>query len=145
MLASQTTGSREPKKLDKRLIQRILVSYGEVDLASNEALVEEMLQACDEDTLNVQAFSNGLTHDVQLYDIRNEARQSTNYDDVFLTKNHRDSWIEHDEEEGVLPRNEVQERQSLSKTLKRKFTAPGIDMVVGTFRSKTLMVLLWVM
>jgi hypothetical protein len=117
-------------------------------LASNEALIGEMLQSAQttEGTLNVLAFSQGLTHGVELYDIGNETRQSTNYDDVFLTKNHRDSWIENDDEEGPgVQRDLAEERKSLSQSLKRKFTAPAIDMVVGTFRSKTLMVLSWVM
>jgi len=124
-----------------------LVSYGEADLASNEALIDEMIQSAqtEDGALTVDAFSRGLTHDVELYDIRNEMRQSTSYDDVFLTKNHRASWLEHDEEEGVVPREVAEERKSLSQPLKRRFTAPAIDMVVGTFRSKTLMVLLWVM
>ena len=133
--------------MDKRLVQRILVSYGEVDLASNEELINEMLEAAQtvDGTLNTKAFSNGLTNDVQLYDIRNEARRSTNYDDVFLTKNHRISWVHRDEEDGSVSRDVFEERMSLSKVLNRKFTAPAIDMVVGTFRSKTIMVMLWVM
>jgi hypothetical protein len=68
---TQTTGSQEPKALDKRLIQRILVSYGELDLATDIGLIEEMLAAAqtDDGKLNLEAFSKCLTHDVQLYDL----------------------------------------------------------------------------
>lgn len=106
-----------------------------------------MLQAAQaaDGHLTADAFASGLTADVQLYDVRNESRRSTNYDDVFLTKNHRASWMQDDEEEGSLPRDVLEQRMSISKTLDQKFTAQAIDMVVGTFRSKTLMVMLWVM
>lgn len=97
---------------------------------------------CPDGKLNVEAFSKGLTHDVQLYDINNEIRVSTNYDDVFLTKNHREDWDEDDEDE-ERRRSVAENRKSLSKSLNHRFTAPAIDMVAGTFRSKIVMVLLW--
>lgn len=147
MVLHDTTGSHAPKKLDEELIQRILISYGESELASNNALVQEMLEAAQtpEETLNLEAFSKGLTHDVQLYDIGSEARVSTNYDDVFLTKNHRDDWKDDDgdEEEAEKRRCIARERKSMSRDLKTCFTAPAIDMVAGTFRSKVIIVLLW--
>lgn len=182
MILHDTTGSHAPKKLDKELIQKILIAYGEADLASNEALMEEMLAAAqtDEGTLNLEAFSKGLTFDVQLYDIANETRVSTkcvglytycmdtvssrygiicsssfhstlsyySYDDVFLTKNHREDWDEKDaadldEEEAAQRRSVADQRKSMSKALDTRFTAPAIDMVAGTFRSKVVMVLLW--
>jgi hypothetical protein len=132
---TQTTGSQEPKALDKRLIQRILVSYGELDLATDIGLIEEMLAAAqtDDGKLNLEAFSKCLTHDVQLYDIRNETRLTTNYDDVFLTKNQRDDWDDGDE----VARKIAEERKSMSKALKLRFTAPALDMVAETYRSKT--------
>jgi hypothetical protein len=79
MILHDTTGSHVPKKLDKQLIQKILISYGEADLARNNDLVEEMLESAQtpEGTLNLEAFSNGLTHDVKLYDVSNETSVST--------------------------------------------------------------------
>lgn len=145
MILHDTTGSHTPKKLNKELIQRILVAYGEADLASNDDLIDEMLAAADtpEGTLNVEAFAKGLTHDVQLYDIESEARVSTNYDDVFLTKNQREDYDEEDEEEASKRHMVASERSKISKQLNTRFTAPAIDMVAGTFRSKIVTVLLW--
>ena len=79
MILHDTTGSHVPKKLDKQLIQKILISYGEADLARNNDLVEEMLESAQtpEGILNLEAFSNGLTHDVKLYDVANETSVST--------------------------------------------------------------------
>jgi len=146
MILHDTTGSHVPKKLDKELIQRILISYGEADLASNDALIDEMFAAAQtpDGTLNLEAFSKGLTYDVKLYDIQSETRLSTNYDDVFLTRNHREDREEdNDDMEANKRRNVISERKAISKDLKHRFTAPAIDMVAGTFRSKILTVLLW--
>lgn len=148
MILHDNTGSSEPKKLDKALIQRILVSYGEADLASNDALLDEMLVVAKtpEGTLNLEAFSNGMTSDVLLYNIANETRVSTNYDDVFLTKNHRKGDDSDDDDNNMDEEGQVSTR-SLRKTagieLNERFTAPAIDMVAGTFRSKIVTVLLW--
>jgi hypothetical protein len=48
-------------------------------LARNNDLVEEMLESAQtpEGILNLEAFSNGLTHDVKLYDVANETSVST--------------------------------------------------------------------
>lgn len=119
-----------------------MISYGEAELASNDDLMDEMLAAAQtaEGTLNLEAFSKGLTFDVRLYDISHETRLSTNYDDVFLTKcGNTDVESNDDDEEG----RRQSQKMELSKDLKRRYTAPAIDMVAGTYRSKTLTVLLW--
>lgn len=69
------------------------------------------------------------------------------YDDVFLTKNHRDDWNKTsdnvDIEEANQRQSVLEERKKMSKNLDTRFTAPAIDMVVGTFRSKAVTALLW--
>ena len=112
--------------------------------------MDEMLEAAQtlNGKLDLEAFSKGLTYDVQLYDIGSETRVSTNYDDVFLTKNHREDWMDNanaddDDEEARRSRQLASERKSISQDVKRRYTAPAIDMVAGTYRSKTIVVLLW--
>lgn len=121
MILHDTTGSHAPKKLDKALIQRILISYGEADLANNDALMDEMLAAAQtpEGMLNLEAFSKGLTHDVGLYDISSETRVSTNFDDVFLTKNQHevDDDDDMDEEAAEKRRSTINEKKAMSKKL----------------------------
>lgn len=46
--------------------------------------------------------------------------------------------------EGADQRQSVlQERKKMSRNLNTRFTAPAIDMIVDTFRSKTVTALLW--
>jgi len=144
IMLHDTTGTSEPKPLTKKLIQRILISYGESELASNDQLVNEMFDSAvtDDGELTLEAFTNALTDDIGLYDIRSEARRTTNYDDVFLTRNHHEKWHPDDEESGDLNIATRQERKSMSVKLKRRFTAAPIDFVAGTYRSKTLTVTL---
>ena len=106
---TKVTGDQKPKQLTRDLIRRILVAYGECDLAAADTLVQEMYQAAvgwDDEaavaaahaadgsiasttttnaTLDVQSFGKALTHDIRLYDIRNETRMTTNFDDVYVT------------------------------------------------------------
>jgi hypothetical protein len=147
MILHDTTGSRKPKQLSKSLIQRILISYGETELACNEELVAEMLECAQsgDGELALEAFQRALTEDVRLYDIQAEARLTTNYDDVFLTRNHREKWPtagEHDEESGTITDTLRQELHQKSVKLNRRYTAASIDFVAGTYRSKTLTVTL---
>lgn len=82
------------------LLKNVLASYGEHELADDEELLQEMIDAATSATrsnttsttarnpfLTVDLFARGLTKDVELYDIRNEVRAATNLDDVFLEEN----------------------------------------------------------
>ena len=110
-----------------------------------------MLQAArgsdtgDETMLHHVSFAKALTDDVRLYDIVSEARLSTNYDDVFLTKDQKetDDWDEESSRTMGMTKQLVELRKSLSQPLTRRFTVPAIDNFAGTYRSKTLMVVLW--
>ena len=147
------------------LIRRILVAYGEYQLAADDSLVEEMCQAAtgsisiDTDettiinrTLCVESFGEALTYDVKLYDIRNETRLTTNFDDVYVTA----QAVEDKEEEmwGTVTNDEqllqahketqnLRQKLSVSEDLVRVDTIPSIDITAGTYRSKGLIVLLW--
>ena len=147
MILHDTTGSRIHKTLTKSLIQQILISYGESSLACDDDLVEEMMVCAqsNDGILTPDTFKRALTEDVKLYDIQNEVKHTTNYDDVFLTQNHNEVLHpkhENDEEIGGISATLRQERLSKSLVLKRLFTAPSIDFVAGTYRSKTLIVTL---
>lgn len=108
--------------------------------------MDEMLEAAmtPSGILHQDSFAKAMTDDIKLYDISSEARYSTNYDDVFLTRNHHEvaDWSQ-DEENTSMTSEAIDLRKSISKTLKRRFTFPAIDNTAGTYRSKTLMVALW--
>lgn len=145
MMLHDCTGTNEPKKLSKELIRRLLQSYGEMDLAANDDIIEEMLQAASTPSgvLDGQAFAQALTKDVQLYNITSEVRMSTIYDDVFLTKNLE---ITEDWDEAVegISKEVAMEQRSLGIELKsRRYTFSAIDTTAGTYRSKGIIVLLW--
>ena len=167
------TGSHAPKELTPELIKRILAAYGEHSLANNDELISEMLdgatgKACIFDPaksdqskedkeaghkpmLDVKTFAEALTYDIKLYDIRNEVRDSTNLDDIFVT----DETIEQKEQEMFLASNQAEldkafdegqglrDRFAVSTKLERKNTLPAIDLTAETYRSKGLIVALW--
>ena len=152
--------------MTKDLIRKILISHGEVALADNKELVEEMLEAAtafdvatkDEENaapamLNAESFAAALTHDIQLYDIRNETRLTTNFNDVYVTAETIAEREEEMFENGATSEELVQKHMenqairakvSLSEDLTRVNTIPFIDTTAGTYRSKGYIVLLWV-
>ena len=161
MILHDVTGDSNPKPLNVKLIQDIFLSYGEVELANDEILLQDMLKAAagpDVDTsrcrlddrefiFEIDAFARALTNDVKLYDITNEVRQTTNYFDVF--RSHQSTHkidVQPDLERNVPGehdgRNDAQQVEI--RAVKKKWTASALDMAAGTFRSKLLVVILWV-
>lgn len=174
MILHDVTGDRKPKQLTKDLIKRILVSHGENALADNDELVDEMYDAATsfdavpkeegatattndtENTpavmLDAETFATALTQDIQLYDIRNETRLTTNFADVYLTD---EDLLEREEEmfattstneELVRKHRETQAlraKMQMSEQLERVNTVPFIDTTAGTYRSKGILVMLW--
>jgi len=197
------TGNQQPKQLTPELIQRILLAYGEAELAKDELLVKEMLEAARgggggtvldgealldaiprnehgagvaniEETdaaaptthtnstttttnpvllLNVETFAEALTHDIRLYDIRNEVRLATNLEDVFVASSKE---TENENEEIVYKSAELkinnctddntsggEEELECKPLVTRKNTFPSIDITAETYKSKSLTVLLW--
>lgn len=169
MILHDVTGDRKPKRLTKDLIQRILISHGENALAGNEELVNEMYDAAtswdarpkegvtagDEEAvviLDAETFATALTQDIQMYDIRNETRLTTNFADVYLTD--QDLTEKEEEmfastttnEELVRKHRENQalrQKVKMSEQLERVDTMPFIDTTAGTYRSKGILVMLW--
>ena len=176
MILDDVTGDQSPKPLSKDLIRRILVAYGECDLAADDALVEEMHEAAvggqgeevtisgEQQTayastnssfttmLNAQYVAEGLTHDIRLYDVNNEARLTTNFDDVYVTEEVVQAKEEEmfgtvtNDEELIAAHKETlhyREKLAASEDLERLDTIPSIDTAAGTYRNKALLVLLW--
>lgn len=158
MILHDVTGDRQPKPLNRQLIRNIFLSYGEADLAENDDLLDGMVEAAGGNNagdapilLDVNAFARALTGDVRLYDVNNEVRRTTNYFDVFRT--HQSSHkvgIQQDLElnlrgvAGHTEENDIDTQRAEMRVVKKKWTASAIDMSAGTFRSKLLVVLLWV-
>ena len=150
----QVTNDRHPKKLDGELIQRIFAAYGESDLAADHELHQQMIQIAaessnsrqsdDELLLDLETFGKALTNDIQLYDIKNEARATSNLDDVLLTKGVQ-KIQKSDEIFASLELNleDIEARQSKANQLVKIQTAPAIDYTAGTYRSKHLIIFLY--
>jgi hypothetical protein len=148
MILEDVTGSSTPPKLDCVLISKIFQAYGEMDLARDTKLHEEMIQAAnplgeDDPTLDLEAFANGLVHDIQEYDIKNEIRCTTNFDDVLLTEATQDisSGREMDPSR-ELTVEDVEERKKRSTPILTEWTAQAIDGTAGNVRNKYLSVML---
>jgi len=149
MILHDVTGDSSPKPLNTKLIRDIFLSYGEVELANDEVLLQDMLKAATgcadvdgrEILLDIDAFARALTDDVKLYNIQSEVSQTTNYFDVFNT--HQSTHKV--DAEPDLERNDGSnaERPDV-RVVKKKGTAAALDMTAGTFRSKLLLVILWV-
>lgn len=171
------TGDSKSKLLTIDLIKDMLIMYGEYDIANNEELLQEMLKCATKGSLkdenqnpeeevaifNGTMLSRAATFDVQQYDLSNENKMTTLYDDVFppqLTLRGKMNPYEvtqgdtfDNENDGKNNNNSNDEQHKHDKfgndlyttkfALKRKFIAPAIDVTAGTFRSKTLIVLLW--
>lgn len=146
MILHDLCGTTEPPELTTDLIKKILTMYGESELAENEELLLEMLESAQSNdggkVLDENTFISGLTSDIQLYDPVCEIRQTTNAEDVFLAKSE-------EEEDDILNITNDQYTQRMNtarKSLKRKkVMLAALDTTAGTYRSKILLVSLWVM
>ncbi|VEU37742.1 unnamed protein product [Pseudo-nitzschia multistriata] len=201
----------ETEAITTDFIRNILLMYGEDELAADQTLLEEMVEACrfesiegrvchDEETANksnacatntafdAKAFGRGLTSDVRLYDLRNETRQSSIMEDIYFHNRIRFEDAHDGDDTTRIPKNEksiknlnasllVKRRGSITAKntigdptkivpsslevdtdtgvettlpsmmniheVKRIYTAPAIDILAGTYRSKVLIVCLW--
>ena len=134
-------------------IRRILTVYGETDMAQDEDLIQEMIQAAtmthtkdkddddiddDKNVFDVSAWAEALTQDVQLYDIANEARVSTSLQDVFHNPNNNNitninnQVDDDDDDDGKAGPPTARQEDALIHI----YTAPAIDVQAGTYRSK---------
>eukprot|EP00977_Amphora_coffeiformis_P018301 scaffold6378_cov176-Amphora_coffeaeformis.AAC.12 len=132
----------EPE-LNVALIQQILRAYGEDDLAQDEALCVDMLaQMNGHSKFNADSLAQALTADVQLYNIENETKYSTLYQDIFGTAGR----VENNTGKTLESNGDAVEKEEVVReapTLKHTYTAPAIDSVAATYRSRTLLVCMW--
>lgn len=170
-------GAESRVLVDEDMIKEILLVYGEVEMANDGPLIQEMLDACkeedDEDARGAgcsgnaaftpRTFGRALTRDVQLYDLRNEAKQSSIVQDIFgdtkftPRKARRENAIENSKKDDTnvtleepspddttpnISQDEKKKGMEINE-ITRIFTAPAIDVQAGTYRSKALIVSLW--
>ncbi|KAL7506893.1 hypothetical protein ACHAXN_004107 [Cyclotella atomus] len=139
MMLHDATGNKEPQPLTKDLLKQLLVFYGEVDMADDDDLIEEMIAAASDGEsqdvegkqlmLDKYTFARALTADVELYNVENENRVTTNFYDVYGNNEPQPS-----EERGS---DSIQCANTV-------WTFPSIDYTADTFRSKSFVILLWV-
>jgi len=142
MMLHDVTGSRAPKRLTRTLIKQILQAYGETALSEDDGLVQQMLEQAgasssqDRVLLNLTSFCRALTSDVQGFDVGNKDKLSTNFDDVLFS-----DVQEYAEPEMLVPT--VFNKNTTVKGVDLKYTAPQVDNVADTYRSKPLIVFMW--
>ena len=115
IILKDTTGSPEPKPINRKLVRDILLYYGEEHLARDKQLLDKMVECASGPTtlLDADAFVEALTSDVEFnYDFERENRISTNFQDVF-----GDSIQTSDEEFGRSARGETVEEWIHEETL----------------------------
>ena len=158
-----------------KLLKKIFEAYGEYELAEDEEALQDMVDcACHvkedgtksqkDPMFNLKSFARGLTSDVRLYDVYNEIRKTTYYDDVMesdklghiINKNNNNSdrknsdgnIIEDDDYEkgdDILEQKLKAIKDGSEKfELEQLCTGPSMDSATGSYRSKYLNVFLWV-
>jgi hypothetical protein len=133
------------------LVKNIFLIYGEVDMANDDDLIREMLDACKDEigeerlpAFTPRTFGRALTRDVTLFDLTNETRASTIIEDVFGRARKGKPSTPCDYQD-AQPGDVVEEENKGHdiNDIKRIYTAPAIDVQAGTYRSKFLIVTLW--
>jgi len=72
-------------QLDEKLVESLLLRYGEIERADNPALIREMIEAAQSSSgcLDEEALFSALTGDLQDWDSDSVTRVSTHFEDVF--------------------------------------------------------------
>ena len=155
MILWDVTGSLSPATINPKLIRKILVTYGEPELAEDGDLVRDMVHAANgggqDIKLDEGSFAMAMSGDVQQYSVESEEERTSNYYDVFPVGGERSkrrklkikplSLSPQDEEEGVVhqPSSSDAERNRPEELS----TAAGIDYVSDTHTSTLFSVLIW--
>ena len=154
------------------LVQQLLRAYGEDVLASDDSLIQEMIELVSGSghpeeaghpeeplALTPDIFSKVLTSDVLRFNIEDETRRSTTMEDVGLPpfelieahpenqNNHQDTVDSNDEQvetAGNVPSAEPGSASKAAANLRWKRSAGAADTTAGIYRSKTLLVCLYV-
>lgn len=145
MMLEDVTGDATPKQLNKELLTKIFRAYGEMDLAEDEALQEQMIAAAGQEQplLDLATFARVLTYDIEEYDVRNELRCTTNFDDVLLIQAGKD--LESKRRFDIsreLTLEDVKEKKEKAAPMLTEWTAQAIDSTAGNYRNKLLIVML---
>jgi hypothetical protein len=151
MILEDVTGDATPKKLDKELLTKIFRAYGEMHLAEDEVLQEQMIAAACPSSqadgegpfLDLATFARVLTHDIEEYDLKNEMRCTTNFDDVLLTQAAKDfGSARRFDASRELTLDDVKDKKEKSSPILTEWTAQAIDSTAGNYRNKLLIVML---
>ena len=152
---SPVVSSDQAPPLSLALIQKILLAYGEDDLAADNVLCQEMLDLmAGHEVFDAAALAQALTADVQLYNLDNERRYASLYQDIFTFGNNSTNEA-NDENEKALGQDQDDNNNNNNNNnnngaadndddddeiplLKHTFTAPAIDSTAGTYRSKSM-------
>ncbi len=163
----------QSQPLTPDLLRQIFSYYGERSLIEDDDLVDEMIRAAASyegeggggyPVLNVDTFLHALTYDTKLYDVFNESRFQTHYEDVFglVTYGKSDGSISgsgndngsDNEAEGdkgfeddsgpETVRYDLDNGKDGQGRVKRTFTFPHIDFLADGFRSRTQYAFVWV-
>lgn len=164
--------STESQPLTRTLLKDIFSYYGERSLLTDDTFIDEMIQAASDGNenpqLNVDTFLKALTHDIQLYDVTNEYKFQTHYEDVFgLVTTHEKNndkntimmsmvmglstirekieseMIENDDNGDDDCESFPCQSDQVSIKTKRVFTFPQIDFAAELFRSRTQYIFVW--
>jgi hypothetical protein len=138
----------EPVVLNRELMRDILEFYGEEDVAPE--IIEEMLRAAgvaegEETTpFDYQALLQATTSDTQKYNLEWDKSITTHYHDVldgtqFEKVEDVDSKHLDEEDIGTSKLNEA------GNQVQRIFSLPSVDYVAENYRSKTFIVMLWLL
>jgi hypothetical protein len=155
MILHDATGDPKPRPLTKDLLRRILEFYGETSISEDERLLDDMLAAAnheanpiaDESSVGVTsdapivfdryAFARALTHDVQRYNIDNENRMTSNFDDVFQSSNTIDKNMNLTYHPRLRnPFKAVKFTSERGRVVQRVFTFGSVDYIADTFRER---------
>lgn len=135
----------EAPPLDRELLKDIFAYYGERDLLIDDTFIDNLIQVASKEktnpVLDVETFLQGLTHDIYLYNVNNESKFQTHYEDVFglvTSEDSKDKDIPNtsDAEIGIDDSGE-------GRLIKRLFTFPHIDFLADSFRSRTQYICVW--
>ena len=153
IILHDVTGSEDKSQLlTPEFLKQMLTIYGETGMAQDDKLIQEMMQMASGGSHNVPldfnalTFAEGLTKDVELYNIDNEVRKSTSVQDVFHV--HHDASLIPGISSG--PRGSARsggenvelgldvQKQPVREIemLQHIYTAPAIDIQAGTYRSE---------
>lgn len=135
----------EAPPLDREILKDIFAHYGERDLLIDDEFIDNLIRVASKGkpnpVLDVDTFLQGLTHDIALYDVKNESKFQTHYEDVFglvTSKGSKDKDAPNttDAEIGIRGSGE-------GRPIKRLFTFPQIDFLTDSFRSRTQYICVW--